>query len=333
MAKSNSNGALSITLQGKEIPVERHMMRQEDLKFYPENPRVYSLVRETGSDPDQEEIEKALQKMEHVKLLVQSIRANGGLTDPLLVRRKDLVALEGNSRLAAYRLLAANDPVKWGRVKCDVVSGNITDEEVFALLVQYHIIGRKDWDPFEQAGLFWRRFQDGQAPKAIASEMDHMGVSSKRVIHMIEVYQFMVDHKDTVRNRWSHYDEYLKSRAIKKAREDNPKMDQKVVSQIKSGKIARAVDIRKDLNKVAKVQGKVLSDFVKGDADLDTCAERAEISGADNVLLQKLAKFNAVLVGLDKKQCQDMPANQQKKCDFYLKQIFFQIKRCRGFFS
>ena len=163
--------------------------------------------------------------------------------------------------------------------------------------------------------------------------MDHMGVSSKRVTHMIEVYQFMVDHKDTVRSRWSYYDEYLKSQAIKKAREANPRMDQKVVSQIKFGKIARAVDIRKNLNKVAKVKGKVLSDFVKGDADLETCAERAEVRGVDNALLQKLTKFNAVLAGLDKKQCQGMPANQQKKCVFELRRIFLQIKRCRKFFS
>lgn len=110
-------------------------------------------------------------------------------------------------------------------------------------------------------------------------------------------------------------------------------MDQKVVSQIKSGKIARAVDIRKDLNKVAKAKGKILADYVKGEADLDTCAERAEVNGVDNALLQNLIRFNAVLAGLDKKQCQGMPANQQSKCDFELRRILFQINRCRKFFA
>jgi hypothetical protein len=333
MAKKTTKETLTITLRGKEIPVERRMISLETLKFYPENPRVYSLVREAGHEPDQEQIEQALQTMEHVKRLVQSIRANGGVTDPLFVRGTDLVVLEGNSRLAACRALAAKDPVKWGRVKCDVVSDDITDDEVFALLVQYHIIGRKDWDPYEQAGLFWRSFRDGQTPREIAAKVDDMGVSAKRVTHMIAVYEFMVQHKDTSPTRWSYYDEYLKSQAIKKAREANPKMDRKVVGEIKSGKIPRAVDIRRNLDKVAKAGGKVLTTYLKGDADLDTCTERAEVSGIDNALLQKLTRFNKVLAGLDKKQCQTMPANQQKKCSFELSRILHQIERCRKFFE
>jgi len=41
----------------------------------------------------------------------------------------------------------------------------------------------------------------------------------------------MVKHKDTDITRWSYYDEYLKSRAIRKAREVNPEMDKIVVKK------------------------------------------------------------------------------------------------------
>ena len=81
----------------------------------PDNPRVYSIVRAAEQEPTQAEIERRLSLMDHVKQLVQSIRANGGLTDPLIVRDGNHVVLEGNSRLAAYRLLARNDPIGGAR--------------------------------------------------------------------------------------------------------------------------------------------------------------------------------------------------------------------------
>ncbi len=107
----------TITLRSKEMEVKTGFIPQADLTFYPENPRVYSIVSADDREPSQDEIETALTGREHVKKLVHSIKANGGLTDPLLVREGDLVVLEGNSRLAAYRLLFARDPLKWGKVK------------------------------------------------------------------------------------------------------------------------------------------------------------------------------------------------------------------------
>lgn len=52
-----------------------------------------------------------LKGMEHVKQLRVSIESNGGLIDPLIVRDGDFMVLEGNSRLAAYRLLCRTDAV------------------------------------------------------------------------------------------------------------------------------------------------------------------------------------------------------------------------------
>ena len=77
------NGTL--TLQGKEIPVKTKMVPQADLQFYPENPRIYSIVHGKTANPSQQSIENRLTKLDHVKQLVQSISANGGLIDPLIV--------------------------------------------------------------------------------------------------------------------------------------------------------------------------------------------------------------------------------------------------------
>jgi hypothetical protein len=151
------SGKSSLTLAGREIPVIHRFLSQVALKFYPENPRIYSMISADEKTPSQLEIEHRLGDMDHVKQLVQSIRANGGLLDPIIVRDGDCVVLEGNSRLAAYRLLAKSDPIKWGKVKCCLLPSTIEESLIFALLGEYHIIGRKDWAPYEQAGYLYRR--------------------------------------------------------------------------------------------------------------------------------------------------------------------------------
>jgi hypothetical protein len=75
---------------------------------------------------------------------------NGGLLEPLIVRGGSLEVLEGNSLLAAYRQLAAKEPIKWAMVKCTVLPADVDDSLVFALLGQFHIKGKKDWAPYEQ---------------------------------------------------------------------------------------------------------------------------------------------------------------------------------------
>ena len=88
----------TLTLGGQEIPVRNGSLPIHDLSFYPENPRIYSLIKRPGVEPSQDEIFNRLRRLDHVKQLIQSIRANGGLTNPMLVRDGDLVVLEGNSR-------------------------------------------------------------------------------------------------------------------------------------------------------------------------------------------------------------------------------------------
>ena len=125
---------------------------------YAENPRVYSILNIEGAEPSQEEIEDHMCGSEHVKELKSAIESNGGLIEPIIVRSGDFVVLEGNSRLAAYRLLAENDPIAWGKIKCILLPSDISEKAVFALLGQRHLNGQKEWEPFEQATYLYRRY-------------------------------------------------------------------------------------------------------------------------------------------------------------------------------
>ncbi len=151
--------------------------------------------------------------MDHVKQLKESIKANGGLIDPLIVRDGDYIVLEGNSRLAAYRLLCKNDPIKWANVKCILLPSDIDDAAIFTLLGQYHIIGRKDWNPYEQAGYLYRMVKSSNQPiEFIARELGITEFAAKKAV---EVYTYMLDCNDNHPNKWSYYDELLKNKNIK----------------------------------------------------------------------------------------------------------------------
>lgn len=309
-----------ITLRGEEIPLKIGYLQQSKLKFFPENPRIYSIISALDTEPSQTEIETMLIQREHVKQLIHSIKANGGLTDPIFVQDNSFIVLEGNSRLAAYRALSYKDPIKWGRVKCKVLPKEIDEDKIFSLLGEYHIIGKQDWAPYEQAGYLYRRFKHYDTnPQKMAGDL---GLTIKAVNHLIEVYSFMVEHEDNDPSRWSYYDEYLKSRKIKKCREKHPNFDEVIVSKIKSGEIFRAADIRDNLTKIVVAGNKIINYLLTEKIDFQECVERAISGGADEHCLQNIKKFRNWIV--DPKvidEIKEMPEKIAHKIKFELRKI------------
>jgi len=278
----------AIMILGETVPTTTQLLQQRTLKFFADNPRVYSIVRANGKVPTQDEIQEQLSQLEHVRELREDIRRNGGLLEPLIVRSGTLDVLEGNSRLAAYRQLAKKEPIKWGVVKCTVLPADVKDSLIFALLGQFHIKGKKDWVPYEQAGFLYRRFKNHNvSAKTLAGEL---GWSAQKVTHLIDTYQFMVDHDEVDISRWSYYDEYLKSNKIKKARQNHPGMDELVVENVKSGDIGRAMDLRDQLPTVC-ASPVVLKKFAEGKLTLGEAHERAVDSGADSVPYKRAVTF------------------------------------------
>lgn len=286
MAKEN------LTIGKKDYEVEICELNQADLKFYTENPRVYSVLNIGGEEPSQIEIEEHMCNLDHVKQLRLSIESNGGLIDPLIVRDGDYTVLEGNSRLAAYRLLCRTDAITWGKVKCKVLPADIDDAAIFALLGQYHIIGRKDWDPFEQANYLFRRHQQTRLPVEYMAQ--ELGISKQKAKNMIEVIRFMIENDDLNKRHWSHYEEYLKNGGIKKYRETNPDIDETIVEAIKTETIREAADMRK-LGEIAKVgdkqSKKVMQKIAEGEIDLYEGYEEVQDAGKLDDVVKKLKIF------------------------------------------
>ena len=309
-----------IPIQGTRVETRVGMLNQFVLKFFVENPRVYSIVREEGKHPSQEGIQAKLQEMDHVRALVQDIKKHGGLIDAVVVKDGTFEVVEGNSRLAAYRLLAHQNPSKWAMIKCRLLPPDIDDRLVASLLGQWHLRGKKEWPPYEQAGYLYRRHHTQKISfAALAAEA---GSTSTRVEKMVSAYDLMVEQGDTRRERWSYYEEFTKSRKINKACEKQPGLRDRVLRMVREDQFARAQDLRDKLPVICDAPGRILAKFAAGKVDFDEAFEAAKDAGGDTAPFQKVRKFR---LWLAEQEVQDALAavdgQVREKLDFEIKKL------------
>lgn len=310
----------TLTIRGKVIPVKIGELPVSDLQFYTENPRIYSAMWSGDQVPDQEEIYEKLRSIDNVKELKQDIKLNGGLIEAIIVRDVDYEVLEGNRRLAAYRMLCEENAIKWGKIKSTLLPKDIAEEDIYALLGQYHIKGRIDWQPFEQAGFLYRRFKNHNIKKRqLAKEI---GLSPVRVGSLINTYQFMLDEGITDPSQWSHCEVFLKSPGIKKVAKKLPKIKTRFVSDLKKGKIDKAADVRDKLGKIDKAHLKTQKAYVDGKISIEDAFKRAVDGGGTNEIYNKLNNFRQWFVGpMVASDIDDADAAARKKIKYELNKI------------
>jgi hypothetical protein len=312
-------------INGTPVETRIGMVSHTQLRFFADNPRVYSIVREEGKHPSQEGIEAKLQEMEHVKGLVHDIKKHGGLIDPLVVKGGTFDVVEGNSRLAAYRLLAQQNPAKWAKVKCRLLPADIDERLVASLLGQWHLRGKKEWPPYEQAGYLYRRHHSQQMSFAsLATESG--GTTTARVERIIEAYGLMVDQNDARRDRWSYYEEFVKSRKIAKACEKQEGLKERVLKMVKEDHFERAQDLRDMLPIVCEGPPRNLAKFAAGKVDFEKAYEVAKDAGANNHPFQKVRKFRLWLAEQDVQDALAAVDGQVgEKLDFEIRKLQAQL--------
>ena len=320
-----------ITIGKKEFDVEERIINQNELLFYEENPRIYSILQSSDEPVTQEDIEEILSKMDHVKQLRTSIEQNGGIIDPLIVMERDnnFIVLEGNSRLAAYRLLFKKDPSKWNAVKCNILLGDFLDDDIFTLLGQYHLIGRKNWSVFEQAAYLFRKKKSSDTEIEIIAKS--IGLPASTAKQYLRVYTFMREKDDLRPEKWSHYDEYLKNPGIKKYQKTSSEIDDTIVSQIKSGEIKQAVDVRNVLGTLAKGNDKtakrLMKDVIEKKTSIYDAFDRFEATGKTGGAYTKIKKFKETIADYDFQKKLKIEASATKEIAFELNKIKTSIDK------
>lgn len=319
----------TITIGKNEYKLKTVMINQADLRFYPQNPRIHSIVFSEYQNPTQQDIQKIMCQKDHVRNLRDSIATNGGLIEPVIVRvvNGENVVLEGNSRLAAYRMLSENDPFTWKEMKCNVFVDDITDADVFILLGQLHIIGKTDWSLFEQAGYLYRTKEStGSSTNDIAKML---GIKPSDAKKLYDVYKYMVEVDDTQAKHWSYYEVLLRTNSFKKYRQICPEFDKVVVEKIKNEEF-QAIELRDKLGAITKDEGKqsskIVKNFLDGTLTLDEAYEDFHDTGRDEDEYKTIKKFRAKFCDKKtEKQIKKAIADGNKEIPFELKKIKKQI--------
>jgi hypothetical protein len=315
-----------LIIRNKKIPIKPAQLEVTKLKFFPDNPRIYSAIGAGQSAPTQEEIQEKLIKMDHVKDLIHDIKLNGGLIDPIIVKDGSFEVLEGNSRLAAYRELITHSPQKWGKIRSTILPKDVDEATVFALLGQYHIKGKKDWLPFEQAGFLHRRHTSQNVE--IEELAEELGLKVTEAKNLVATYDFMVENNIKDPAKWSYFFEYLKSRKIKKYRKQFDNFDDLIVQKIKNGHVGKAMDFRDGLKLLGDANPKVVKKFIKSQYTFKEAASAVKTSGNANEVYKRLNRFR---MWLNKEETREAITNakgeEESKIQFELGKIHLAVKR------
>ena len=226
-----------ITILRETIPVGHEQLPISELRFLPDNPRVYAVTHGTpgfsdlAEEEQQDEIFRALLAESSVKNLKNEIRRHGGLIEPILVRTDRMHVVEGNSRLAVYRQLRdAGADGDWDQIPCDLVI-SLTDEQQAAYLQKIHVTGKTSWSPYEKANFAYvHRHSRGWAVQRIA---DLFGESETTIRTKIKTVQMMADNGDTDKSHFSYYDVLVRRRSAAPKGANLERLQQAFLGRIK----------------------------------------------------------------------------------------------------
>ncbi len=264
-----------IIVSGKSILLKIEELNIFDLKYWRNNPRIDSIIKEKFplKKALDEDIQKELWRLDSVKELYQDIKKNQGLIDEIIV--KDNLVLEGNSRLCAYRHLYKNakdkvEQQKWSKIRARIVPSNTINEDIFTMLGTWHIKGKTKWRSFERASYIYRLYKEFEKDTDEISDM--VKLKPKEVRDLITTYETMkskgiTETKD--QSKFSAVYEIIKSREIKIAESKNPGITNKCIEAVKDNKFELARDVR-ELPKIIKDKSAKKAFFEEGESFKDS---------------------------------------------------------------
>lgn len=233
-----------ITVGGKDIECKICDIDIFDLEYYHENPRVNYILSRYTIPITQDIIEKELWDQDSVKDLYQDIQKNKGLIEEIYVKGNQVI--EGNSRLCAYRHLykkaTKEDQKLWATIRCKLLPDDICEEQIFLLLGTFHIKRKAQWKPFERAGYVYRMVK--KLEKTVKQIADDLNESDNEIQSDVDSYKTMLDHKITDLDKFSYFKEYFKNGDLKKLRNNDPTLDNKLIGWVNNGDIPDAQQVR-----------------------------------------------------------------------------------------
>ncbi|MBF2759077.1 MAG: ParB N-terminal domain-containing protein [Ectothiorhodospiraceae bacterium AqS1] len=319
-----------IKILGDEIPYDEVRIEINRLRYYEDNPRVYPKLIQDGPFPKNSEdqqifIEEKMQKEKSVKKLLKTIKNQGGITEPLIVLQKNYQVIDGNSRLAALRMLSKKhneDALQFMSAPCRIMT--LTNGQIDAYLHLIHIDSKTEWTPYEKAMRAYKRvFKDGVEEKIYSSTT---GATIDDINKSIEIIKLMQENESgTLRpDMFSYYEQLVKSRKLNRACNEHPELKPYLLSVIRRDDLEfKAQELRDGIPQIAQ-KPKQLRKLMKGEIDFIQAVEITRISQPKNHLDKALANFQEIekdsLVNLDRNELNDIELSW-KKCKKQLERL------------
>ena len=317
---------ITIVIMREKVSAVHQRRDIHELRFLPDNPRVYAAIREMQDFPDltpeeqQIRIYERLLQEPSVKNLTPQIKQDGGLQDPIIVREDTRQVIEGNSRLAVYRKLSDEDPgnEEWTHIRCSVVK-TLTDEQQTRLLGQAHLHGKTEWSPYAKALFCYRWVVEQQKDPQTLAEVS--GITATEIGKNVRIIQLMQQNNDNNLSNYSYYHVLVRTRAISSAIEDNEPLRETLLSQIKTEEFT-AQEMRQRLPTVIN-KPKILRKYEKGDIPLEDAYDRAKISGVE----QRLKKIRERLDDIEQEDIKALDRSELKAIEQVVRRINQGLKR------
>jgi ParB-like chromosome segregation protein Spo0J len=241
-----------LVLGGERVQVRGIDLPLEEVELDPTNPRLantMALNQNAEGEAFQRHLEEILWADPDVRQLYQSIKANHGLVERIIVRANGVVA-EGNCRTVVYRKLLLNfpkDPV-WRKIPARILPADITDKQIDILLGELHVGGKNEWIPFEKAGhIHTLFFKHGLTQDEIAKLLH---TSKTAINHNIRAFAAMKDRylplypgPGAVR-RFSHFLELYKKPYLRDWATNDPTALDHFVKWVGTEKIGKGASVR-----------------------------------------------------------------------------------------
>ncbi len=316
----------SISIMGKDVPAHYDERPIESLRFLPDNPRVYAVIRDMedfdGLTPEekQERIYQSMLNEPSVKNLMPEIKRDGGLQEPIIVRIDKDQVIEGNSRLAVYRKLRQDHPDddRWKSIRCLVIS-KLKDDQQTRLLGQAHLRGKTEWSAYAKALFCYRWVQEQGKDAKVLARLS--GFSQDAIRKHVKAIDLMKQNDDDNQSNYSYYDVLVRNQSISPEIEKNQTLRETVLSQIKTEAFT-AQEMRAGLPVVIK-KPKILKKFQKGGITLKDAHDRASISGVQ----QRLKKVHDSVDDIEKEDITSLETNEVRAVQQVVRKIQKNVNR------
>ena len=323
-------GEQTITIFGEEIPVDYQEISIYELKYFEENPRVFSCVfgenKPEDDDKLQEFIQEKMWQQPSVKKLIPTIMEHDGLLESILIRYDTKHVIEGNSRLAVFRHLHKTTKAdKWSTIPCYCVSG-LTEQQQDAYLSQIHIKGKTPWSAYEKANFSYIRYKKDVS----IEEISHRTSETKNEIgKRITIIDSMQENNDEEQSHFSYYDVLERTRNIKQEKNYTDDVKKYLLSKIKnigvedSNDVAFTAQHLRDKFPDVLRKKKELKKFMAGESTLDEAYHNARPSDP----LQKVKTAKDKITDISKREIDRLEKQEVDALFVNIKKLSKEVNR------